>query len=57
MRSARSGVIALFNLGAAVSVITAYGALQSGLRQVLFGIAAAAITFVVGRRVGTSPGG
>src|SRR4030095_14562764 len=37
----------LFILGAPITVITGRSALQSGLRQVLFGVAAAAITFAV----------
>src|SRR4051812_47881778 len=48
---------ALFVLGAAITVITGQSALKSGLRQVLFGVAAAAITFVVGRFFGTALGG
>jgi predicted membrane protein (TIGR00267 family) len=50
-------IIALFAIGAAITIITGRNALQSGLRQVLFGVAAAAITFVVGRAIGTSLGG
>lgn len=50
-------VLALFAIGAAITLITGRSALQSGLRQVLFGVAAAAITFAVGRFVGTSLGG
>lgn len=50
-------VIALFVLGAAITIITGQSALKSGLRQVLFGVAAAAITFVVGRFFGTALGG
>jgi VIT1/CCC1 family predicted Fe2+/Mn2+ transporter len=50
-------VIALFVLGAAITVITGQSALKSGLRQVLFGVAAAAVTFVVGRFFGTALGG
>ncbi len=46
-------VIALFVLGAAITVITGQSALKSGLRQVIFGVAAATITFVVGRFFGT----
>jgi VIT1/CCC1 family predicted Fe2+/Mn2+ transporter len=50
-------IIALFAIGAAITIITGRNAVQSGLRQVLFGVAAAAITFVVGRAIGTSLGG
>lgn len=50
-------VVALFAIGAAITVITGRNAVASGMRQVLFGLAAAAITFAVGRLVGTSLGG
>jgi VIT1/CCC1 family predicted Fe2+/Mn2+ transporter len=50
-------VIALFVLGAAITVITGQSALKSGLRQVIFGVAAATITFVVGRFFGAALGG
>jgi VIT1/CCC1 family predicted Fe2+/Mn2+ transporter len=50
-------VIGLFVIGAAITVITGRSALRSGLRQVLFGVAAAAITFGVGRLFGTTFGG
>jgi VIT1/CCC1 family predicted Fe2+/Mn2+ transporter len=50
-------VVALFAIGAAITIITGRSALRSGLRQVIFGVAAAAITFGVGRIVGTSIGG
>jgi vacuolar iron transporter family protein len=47
----------LFAIGAAITVITGRNAVVSGLRQVLFGVAAAAITFGVGRLVGANLGG
>jgi predicted membrane protein (TIGR00267 family) len=50
-------IIGLFAIGAAITVITGRNALYSGLRQVLFGVAAAAITFGVGRLVGANFGG
>jgi VIT1/CCC1 family predicted Fe2+/Mn2+ transporter len=50
-------VIGLFTIGAAITVITGRNALVSGLRQVLFGVAAAAITFGIGRLVGVALGG
>ncbi|MCD6072807.1 MAG: protein of unknown function, transrane [Microvirga sp.] len=50
-------VIGLFVIGAAITVITGRSALRSGLRQVLFGVAAAAITFGVGRLFGATLGG
>ena len=57
MASIILSMIGLFGIGAAITVITGRNALVSGLRQVLFGVAAAAITFGVGRLVGTSLGG
>ena len=50
-------VIGLFVIGAAITVITGRSALRSGLRQVLIGVAAATITFGVGRLFGTTLGG
>jgi vacuolar iron transporter family protein len=50
-------VIGLFGIGAAITIITGRSALLSGLRQVLFGVVAAAITFGVGRLFGASLGG
>jgi VIT1/CCC1 family predicted Fe2+/Mn2+ transporter len=50
-------VIGLFVIGAAITVITGRSALRSGLRQVLFGVAAAAITFGIGRIFGATLGG
>uniref|UniRef100_A0A831WYU5 Rubrerythrin family protein n=1 Tax=Thermorudis peleae TaxID=1382356 RepID=A0A831WYU5_9BACT len=44
--------LALFVIGAGITLITGRSALRSGLRQVLIGAAAAAITFGVGRLVG-----
>lgn len=49
--------IALFALGAGITVITGRSALRSGLRQVLIGLTAAAITFGVGRLFGVALGG
>jgi VIT1/CCC1 family predicted Fe2+/Mn2+ transporter len=50
-------VIGLFIIGAAITVITGRSALRSGLRQVLFGVVAATITFGIGRLVGSTLGG
>jgi VIT1/CCC1 family predicted Fe2+/Mn2+ transporter/rubrerythrin len=47
-------LIALFAVGAGVSLITGRGLLFSGARQVLIGAAAAAVTFGVGRLIGFS---
>lgn len=50
-------MLALFAIGAAITIITGRDALQSGLRQVVFGVVAAAITFGLGRLIGASIGG
>lgn len=49
-------VIALFVLGALITLMTDRNAWFSGGRQVVIGIAAAAITFVVGKLIGTAIG-
>ena len=46
--------IGLFIIGAAITLMTGRGVLFSGLRQVLVGIAAAVLTFGVGRLIGVS---
>ncbi|RIK43773.1 MAG: rubrerythrin family protein [Chloroflexi bacterium] len=48
--------VALFVIGAGITVITGTSAFRSGMRQVLFGVAAAGLTFGIGRLVGTSLG-
>jgi VIT1/CCC1 family predicted Fe2+/Mn2+ transporter len=50
-------VIGLFIIGAAITIITGRNALFSGLRQVLFGVTAAAITFGIGRLFGAALSG
>lgn len=45
---------ALFLVGAAVSLVTGRGLIFSGLRQVLIGAAAAAVTYAVGTIIGTN---
>ncbi len=47
-----ASVLALFAIGAGITLITGRHPLASGLRQVLFGVAAAAVTFGIGRLVG-----
>lgn len=49
--------VALFLIGAAITIITGRNALYSGLRQVVFGVAAAGITFGIGRLVGVGLAG
>lgn len=46
----------LFGVGAAITIVTGQSALTSGLRQVLFGLAAAAVTFGIGRLLGAAVG-
>jgi VIT1/CCC1 family predicted Fe2+/Mn2+ transporter len=52
---AASGV-ALFIIGAAITLLTGRGVLYSGLRQLLIGMAAAGVTFGIGRLIGISVG-
>jgi VIT1/CCC1 family predicted Fe2+/Mn2+ transporter len=52
--SAASSAFGLFVIGAAITLMTGSNAVISGLRQVAFGLAAAAITFGVGRIVGVN---
>ena len=49
--------LALFALGAGITLMTGRSVLFSGARQVLFGLAAAALTFGVGRLIGVSLAG
>jgi len=46
--------IALFAVGGAITLFTGRGVMFSGLRQVAFGLIAAALTFGIGRLVGVS---
>jgi VIT1/CCC1 family predicted Fe2+/Mn2+ transporter len=50
-------VVALFAVGAGVSLLTGRGVLFSGFRQVAIGAAAAIVTFVVGSVIGVSVAG
>ncbi len=49
--------VGLFLIGAAITLMTGRGVLYSGLRQVLVGLAAAALTFGLGRLIGISLAG
>jgi len=51
------GALALFLTGAAITLLTGKNASVSGLRQVLIGLAAAALVFGVGKLIGVSTGG
>ncbi len=47
----------LFAIGAATTLFTGRTVLFSGLRMVLFGLAAAAVTFTIGRLLGVNVAG
>ena len=49
-------LVALFAVGAGVSLLTGRGTVYSGIRQVLIGAAAAIVTYGVGRVIGVSVG-
>ncbi len=49
--------LALFAIGAAITLMTGRGVVFSGMRQVLIGLAAAGVTFGIGRLIGVSLGG
>jgi len=51
------GAAGLFLMGAAITLFTGRSVLFSGLRQVVVGLAAAAVTYGVGRAIGVSLGG
>ncbi|NPV87430.1 MAG: rubrerythrin family protein [Anaerolineae bacterium] len=50
-------VVGLFVLGAVITLFTGRGVLYSGMRMVVFGLLAAAVTFGIGRLIGVSIGG
>jgi VIT1/CCC1 family predicted Fe2+/Mn2+ transporter len=52
--SAIAAAIGLFVIGAFITLMTGKNPVVSGLRQVLFGLAAAAVTFGIGRLIGVS---
>ena len=54
--SAAFAGVALFGVGAAITLVTGRGVIRSGLRQLAFGLAAAAITFGIGSLIGTAIG-
>jgi VIT1/CCC1 family predicted Fe2+/Mn2+ transporter len=49
--------LGLFVIGAAITLFTGKPVLQSGLRQVAFGLAAALVTYGIGRLIGVSLAG
>jgi len=52
--SAALSALALFGIGAGITLLTGRDALYSGLRQVIFGLLAAGITFGLGRAIGAA---
>jgi len=52
--SAACGAAGLFLIGVAITLFTGQSALRSGLRQTLFGVVSALITFGVGHLIGVS---
>jgi vacuolar iron transporter family protein len=52
-----ASAVALFVIGAGITLLTRRGLLYTGVRQVLFGLAAAALTFGIGRLIGVSLAG
>jgi VIT1/CCC1 family predicted Fe2+/Mn2+ transporter len=52
--SAGLSAIGLFGIGSAITLFTGKSIWLSGMRQVLFGLAAAAITFGIGKLIGVS---
>lgn len=49
--------LGLFGIGSAITLFTGKNVWYSGARQVIFGLAAAAITFGIGKAIGVSIGG
>ena len=57
MASLAVSAVGLFGIGAMITLLTGRGVLFSGFRQLLFGLAAAGITYGVGHLVGVQLGG
>lgn len=55
--SAAGSAVGLFIIGSAITLFTGRSIWSSGLRQVIFGLAAAAITFGIGKLIGVSVAG
>jgi VIT1/CCC1 family predicted Fe2+/Mn2+ transporter len=49
--------VALFAIGAGITLLTRRGILRTGLRQVAFGLVAAGLTYAIGRLIGVSLAG
>ena len=52
--SAVCGAAGLFLIGVAITLFTGQSALRSGIRQTLFGVVSALVTFAVGHLIGVS---
>jgi VIT1/CCC1 family predicted Fe2+/Mn2+ transporter len=52
--SLAASAVALFAIGFAITLFTGRSVLGTGLRQVVFGLGAAAVTFAIGRAIGVS---
>jgi vacuolar iron transporter family protein len=55
--SALCSAAGLFLIGAAITLFTGRSVLSSGVRQMIFGLVAAAVTFAIGRLIGVNVGG
>jgi VIT1/CCC1 family predicted Fe2+/Mn2+ transporter len=55
--SAALSSVGLFAIGSAITLVTGRSILYSGIRQVLFGLVAAAAVFLVGHLIGVSVSG
>jgi VIT1/CCC1 family predicted Fe2+/Mn2+ transporter len=55
--SLSASTVGLFVIGAGINLVTGKNPWGAGLRQVLVGLAAAAVTFALGRFIGTNLGG
>lgn len=55
--SVGASAVALFGIGSAITLLTGRGVLFSGTRQLLIGLAAAALTWAIGRWIGVSLAG
>jgi VIT1/CCC1 family predicted Fe2+/Mn2+ transporter len=55
--SVAMSALGLFGIGAAITLLTGRSVWYSGMRQVIVGLAAAGITFGIGRLIGVSLGG
>jgi VIT1/CCC1 family predicted Fe2+/Mn2+ transporter len=57
MASLSLSALGLFGLGAGITLFTARPPVRSGLRSVLFGLAAAGGTYAIGRLIGVTVAG